>query len=148
MARRKTAKAEEIKQDVQSGDVVGVTDEILTEKNDTVVICANIPHARKFNVPDKSGKFHTVTINGNNTPLIGADRGVIPIGAYGITANVLKSDWEYIKTVYGYMSDIKEERIFDSTSANARAEAKERKDLRHGLEPVDPQAARNSEPLN
>lgn len=153
MATKRTSKkaVEELKRgmtelEVQSGDVVGADDELLAEKNDTVCICCNLAHSVKFDIPEGNGRKHTVTINGNSVNLRGQDRGVLPVGAYGITANVPESDWEYIKSAHRDFPAIKKGLIFATKPSRARAEAKERKGLRHGLEPVDPQKARNSAP--
>lgn len=133
--------------DLQSGDVVGADDELLEEKNDTVCVCANVPHDIKFTVPDSSGRVQIITIKGNGNHLKGLDRGVLPIGAYGITANVPAAAWDYIKTAYYDNRAIRSGLIFAVEASKARAAAKERKDLRNGLEPVEPKKARNSEPF-
>ena len=144
--------AEEIKveqaADLQSGDVVGADDELLEEKSDTVCVCANVPHDIKFSVPDNSGRMQTITIKGNGNHLKGLDRGILPIGAYGITTNVPAEAWDYIKTAYCDNRAIRNGLIFAVEASKARAAAKERKDLRNGLEPIEPKKARNSEPFS
>lgn len=154
--RKKPAEqaAEEIKveqaADLQSGDVVGADDELLEEKNDTVCVCANVPHDIKFSVPDNSGRMQTITIKGNGNHLKGLDRGIgiLPIGAYGITTNVPAEAWDYIKTAYCDNRAIRNGLIFAVEASKARAAAKERKDLRNGLEPIEPKKARNTEPFS
>ena len=92
----------------------------------------------KFYVPDKNGNKRAIVFNGNATNLVGKDRGILPIGAYGVTLGVPREAWEWVKTHYQNMELIKNGLLFVSETRNVRREAEERVDLRHGFEPVDP----------
>lgn len=100
----------------------------------TVVVALNNPTGITF---DLSGN-RRVTIKGNAEGLRGMDKGHIPVGAFGLT-EIAKNDWDEIVAKYGHM------RIFHSpllrvteTKSDALAEAEEKKDTRHGREPIDP----------
>ena len=51
--------------------------------------------------------------------------------------NVPKEAWEQIASIYKEDARIKKGLIFATKASNARAEAKERKALRNGYEPID-----------
>lgn len=142
------AETKAVEAEVQTGDVVGVTEEITAGGSDTVCVCANTPFDVKFLVPDSGGRMVPVVIKGNGSHLRGKDRGILAVGAYGITANVPREAWEYILEAYADNRAIRNGLIFATSANAARAQAKERKDLRHGLEPIDPTKAKNSRPLS
>ena len=135
---KKTAVAEKAKKaELETGDVVFANEVDEPEKNDTVTVCSNYPRDVKFKVLDNSGKEQVILIKGNATNLRGLGSGIIPVGAYGITANVPKGAWEQIATIYKDDARFKNGLIFATSAKNARGEAKERKNLRHGFEPID-----------
>lgn len=146
--KKKTEKvaepAVEIKKEVETaeplldGDVIDTSEPDEEVKNDTVVVCSNFPRDIIFKVKDNSGKDVRILIKGNSTNLRGLPSGILPVGAYGITANVPIEAWEQIKRNYCNDARIKRGLIFASTPSKARKEAKERKDLRNGFEPIDP----------
>lgn len=148
MATKNKKSTSVIETEVETGDVVGAGEDIVTDGADTVCVCANVPHDVKFMVPDNGGRMTPIIIKGNGSHLRGKDRGVLAVGAYGITANVPKAAWDYIEKAYADNRAIRNGLIFTTTSRSARAAAKERQDLRHGLEPVDPEKAKNSRPLS
>jgi len=139
---RKTTKKKEVIKEVAeplvSGDVIDTSEPIEEFVNDTVVVCSNFPRDIIYVVLDNNGKEVEILIKGNSNNLRGKAAGILPIGAYGITANVPAGAWEQIKTRYCDDARIKQGLIFASTPNKARKEAKERKDLRNGLEPIDP----------
>lgn len=105
----------------------------------TVTVCLNFPYDIKYNVPDASGKMTTVKFNGNAGHLKGKAKGVIPIGAFGLTPNVPKEVWDYIVRTRPDEPLIKSGNLFIAEAGQAAAAAAERKNLRHGFEPVKPE---------
>ena len=149
--KKTTEKSVEIKKEIEtaeplvSGDVIDTSEVIEEIKNDTVVVCSNFPRDIIYVVLDNNGKEVEILIKGNSGNLRGKAAGILPIGAYGITANVPAGAWEQIKTRYCDDARIKKGLIFASTASKARKEAKERKDLRNGFEPVEPKQVKVKE---
>ena len=110
-------------------------------KTDTkVVVCLNLAHSLVFDVGDKK-----IKINGSNENLRGANEGILSIGKFGESI-IDRQDWEEIVRQYGNMTIFKRSLIFaQNDTASARAKAKELKDTRHGLEPVDPKRTTTKE---
>lgn len=110
-------------------------------KTDTkVVVCLNLAHSLVFDVGNKK-----IKINGSNENLRGANEGILSIGKFGESI-IDRQDWEEIVRQYGNMTIFKNGLIFaQNDSASARAKAKELKDTRHGLEPVDPKKTTTQE---
>jgi len=129
---------EPVAEPLMDGDVIDTTESFEEVKNNTVVICSNFPRDIKFTVLDNHGNEQAIRIIGNSANLRGKASGILPIGAYGITTNVPAEAWEQIKVRYQDDPRIKQGLIFASTPSKARKEAKERKDLRNGFEPIDP----------
>ncbi len=101
----------------------------------TVAVALNRATGIQFALPDG----RTVVINGNAAHLRGREKGVLPVGAFGLTV-VSAADWEYIKKTYGGMEIFQNGLIFAAErKADAAAEAAEKAELRHGIEPVDPE---------
>lgn len=101
-----------------------------------VAVALNRATGIQFALPDG----RKVIINGNAAGLRGKEKGVLPVGAYGLTM-VSASDWEYIKKTYGGMEIFQHGLIFAAQrKADADDEAAEKAELRHGLEPVDPES--------
>ena len=136
--RKKKVEIEPVNEPLESGDVIDTTETFEEVKNDTVVVCSNFPRDIIYVVKDNSGHDVEIRIKGNSANLRGKGSGILPIGAYGITANVPAGAWEQIKQKYCDDARIKQGLIFASTPNKARKEAKERKDLRNGFEPIDP----------
>ena len=135
---RKTAVEEKpVKNELETGDVILNEEFDEPEKNDTVTVCSNYPRDIKFRVLDNSGKEQVILIKGNAGNLRGLASGIIPVGAYGITANVPVEAWEQIATIYKDDARFKNGLIFATQQKYARGQAKERKNLRHGFEPID-----------
>ena len=125
---RKTAPAAPVK--TEKAALAGLP----VETDDTVCVALNRPLGVYFRMPDG----RKVTLNGNGAPLIGKEKGVLPVGAYGLTV-IKKSDWEYILKTYGNGKLFKNGLLFATSSrAESEKEADSRDDLRNGLEPVDP----------
>lgn len=110
-------------------------------KTDTkVVVCLNLAHSLVFDVGDKK-----IKINGSNENLRGANEGILSIGKFGESI-IDRQDWEEIVRQYGNMTIFKNGLIFaQNDTSSARAKAKELKDTRHGLEPVDPKRTTTKE---
>lgn len=101
----------------------------------TVVVALNRAQGLDFPMPD--GRI--VSIAGSNAGLRGQMTGVLPIGEFGLT-EIAEQDWLYIQKVWGEWRLFKNGLIFAQTKTeDAKAEAKNREDLRNGMEPVDPE---------
>lgn len=108
---------------------------------DTVVVALNRPYGLSFRMPN--GK--KVTIKGNGESLIGKEKGILPIGAYGLTT-IAADDWDYIMKNFSTMPIFKNGLCFATKrKADAVDEAENRDDLRNGLEPVDPEKTATKE---
>ena len=125
------------KAEFETGEVILADELDELEKNDTVTVCSNFPRDITFEVKDRAGRTVEILIKGNSGHLRGKAAGVLPLGAYGITMNVPKEAWEQIVSVYKDDARFKQGLIFATKASNARAEAKERKALRNGYEPID-----------
>ena len=149
--RKKTVKtvAKEVpilKNELETGDVIRAEDFDVPEQNDTVTVCSNFPRDIKFKVIDNRGQEQTILIKGNASNLRGLGAGILPIGAYGITTNVPRGAWEQIATVFKDDARFKNGLIFATEQKYARCEAKERKGLRNGYEPIDPTKLQKTKP--
>lgn len=100
---------------------------------DTVIVCLNRAQGIRFTL--KNGQ--TVEVAGNAVHLRGREMGVLPTGgAFGMTT-VPRAAWEEIAATYKDTALFKSGRIFAQGSrASALAQAREREETRHGLEPV------------
>lgn len=104
----------------------------------TVVVALNRVQGIDYPMPDG----RVVSIAGNAVSLRGQEMGVLPMGAYGLT-EIREDDWLYIEKMWGQTPLFKNGLIFASSKGekDARAEAKNREELRNGMEPVDPDRA-------
>ena len=134
---RKPVKKTTAKAEFETGEVILADELEEVEKNDTVTVCSNFPRDIVYEVKDRAGRTVEILIKGNSGHLRGKAAGVLPLGAYGITMNVPKEAWEQISSIYKEDARIKKGLIFATTANKARAEAKERKALRNGYEPID-----------
>lgn len=99
----------------------------------TVAVALNRQTGIAFPMPDG----RKVVINGNAAHLRGREKGILPVGAFGITV-IQKDDWDYIEKKYGGMDIFKNGLLFAADKkSRAQDEATEKEELRHGLEPVD-----------
>lgn len=136
---------------IQDGEVINAVStkkaktQPIEEAGETVVICSNYPHDIKYRVPDKTGRMHEFVFHGNAVNLRGKDKGVLPVGAFGITTGVPKDAWEWIKEHRPDDELIKKGYIFASTEADARSAVMERAGMRNGYEPIDPAAGNTTE---
>ena len=132
MARKKKESVQPAPQNVQPSAGAGRT----------VVVALNRAQGLDFPMPD--GRI--VSIAGSNAGLRGQMTGVLPIGEFGLT-EVAESDWLYIQKVWGEWRLFKNGLIFAQTKTeDAKAEAKEKAETRHGFEPVDPERQAKTEP--
>ena len=105
----------------------------LVSKNDTVFVALNHPQGIAFGMPNG----RRVEIQGNAVRLRGKEKGVLPVGAFGLT-RVDREDWEYIQKTYGSMPIFKSGLIFARDSkSDAADQAEDHTKTRHGREPVD-----------
>ena len=135
--KRTITKSTAKKAEFETGEVILADELDELEKNDTVTVCSNFPRDITFEVKDRAGRTVEILIKGNSGHLRGKAAGVLPLGAYGITMNAPKEAWEQIASIYKEDARIKKGLIFATKASNARAEAKERKALRNGYEPID-----------
>ena len=135
MARKKketTATAQPAPQTVQPSAGTGRT----------VVVALCRAQGLDFPMPDG----RVVSIAGSNAGLRGQMTGILPIGEFGLT-EVKEADWLYIKKTWAEWKLFKNGLIFAQTKTeDAKAEAKERAELRHGFEPIDPERQAKTEP--
>jgi len=114
---------------------------------ETVTVALCHPHGIRFML---DGGKRSVVINGNAANLVGMPMGKLPRGGFGLTT-IQAADWEQIKTLYSGLEVFKNGLIFaHGKGQDVRAEADEKAELRHGLEPVEVEGAgRNtrSEPM-
>lgn len=136
-AKKPATKTTAKKAEFETGEVILADELDELERNDTVTVCSNFPRDITFEVKDRAGRTVEILIKGNSGHLRGKAAGVLPLGAYGITMNVPKEAWEQIASVYKDDARFKQGLIFATKASNARAEAKERKALRNGYEPID-----------
>ena len=109
----------------------------------TVVVALNRAQGLDFPMPD--GRI--VSIAGSNAGLRGQMTGVLPIGEFGLT-EIAEQDWLYIQKTWGEWKLFKNGLIFaQSKQADAKAEAKEKAELRNGFEPIDPERQAKTEPM-
>lgn len=104
----------------------------------TVVVALNRVQGIDYPMPDG----RVVSVAGNAVSLRGQEMGVLPMGAYGLT-EIREDDWLYIEKMWGQTPLFKNGLIFASSKGekDAKAEARNREDLRNGMEPVDPDRA-------
>ena len=108
----------------------------------TVVVALCRAQGLDFPMPD--GRI--VSIAGSNAGLRGQMTGVLPIGEFGLT-EIAESDWLYIAKTWAEWRLFKNGLIFAQTKVeDAKAEAKEKAELRHGFEPIDPEKGAKTEP--
>ena len=137
--KKAVKKAEEVVNEFETGDVILADEVEEVVKSDTVTVCSNYPRDIVFEARDNHGKLVEILIRGNSSNLRGKGAGVLPIGAYGITMNVPREAWEQISKIYKDDARFKKGLIFATDARNARSEAKERKNLRNGFEPIEEQ---------
>lgn len=100
---------------------------------DTVVVALCHPHGLTFSLKDG----RRVKLNGNAANLIGAEKGVLPQGGFGLTV-IRRDDWDAIRTQYPKYELFQNGLCFAHEKKNDTiAEAKEKAKVRHGREPVD-----------
>lgn len=108
-------------------------EEVKPKSNDLVCVALNRPYGIAFRMPDG----RKVEFRGNGESLIGREKGVLPVGAYGLTM-VDREDFEWIYKNFKSMPVFKNGLCFATKrKADATEEAESRDDLRNGLEPVD-----------
>lgn len=109
------------------------------DTSDTVTLCLNYPQDLELTIPTSKGTIERIILNGNNTHLRGKEKGINPVGAYGVTPNVPRAAWEWFCENYPEFWLIKEHLLFCATKDDkysVEAETDERKALRNGFEPA------------
>ena len=101
---------------------------------DTVIVALNRASGIAFGMPDG----RRVHVAGSAAHLRGKEKGILPVGAFGLT-EISADDWSYVEKTYGpHMEIFRNGLIFaQARKADALDAANERAELRHGLEPVD-----------
>ncbi|HJA08904.1 MAG TPA: hypothetical protein H9962_06920 [Candidatus Mailhella merdigallinarum] len=100
-----------------------------------VYVYANLPSGQIFALPD-GGK---VEIKGVPASLLRGPEGErLKGGKYGVT-RVKKNEWDAVLRLYGTMAIFRNGLVFATGSEfDGGEEAHQRRDLRHGFEPLDP----------
>lgn len=155
--RKYTRKAASAEQTEVKGTAPAVEEKAIPEESvvivegtsDTVCVALNSPQDRIYRIPigtePKDRSYHPIYIKGGSSKLRGVKTGVIPIGTYGYTT-ISRDDWNLIVRHYGNTESFKNGLIFAcNTEAEAKKEAKGRRELRHGLEPIDPTKTKTKE---
>lgn len=109
------------------------------DTSDTVTLCLNYPQDLELAIPTSKGTIERIILNGNNTHLRGKEKGINPVGAYGVTPNVPRAAWEWFCKNYPEFWLIKKHLLFCATKDDkysVEAETEERKGLRNGFEPA------------
>ena len=109
------------------------------DTTDTVTLCFNYPQDLELAIPTFKGTIERIILNGNNAHLRGKEKGINPVGAYGVTPNVPRAAWEWFCKNYPEFWLIKEHLLFCATKDDkysVEAETDERKALRNGFEPA------------
>ena len=144
MARKKDTAGMEMENVAAASGAPARTESAGAEKRarsasgDTVVVALNRASGIVFALPDG----RRVRVAGNALNLRGKEKGVLPVGAFGLT-EISADDWSYIEKTYGpHMEIFKSGLIFARAKhADAVDEAEEKKELRHGLEPMNVETA-------
>ena len=101
--------------------------------DETVVVALCHPQGIQFVL---DGGKRRVRLNGNAVNLVGAPKGILPQGGFGLTT-ISKTDWDAIQATYGKMEIFKNGLCFAHGSrSDTLAEADEKAEVRHGREPV------------
>lgn len=128
--------AEEKKVKAQS---INSANRAVIDTTDTVTLCLNYPQDLELAIPTSKGTIERIILNGNNAYLRGKEKGINPVGAYGVTPNVPRAAWEWFCKNYPEFWLIKEHLLFCATKDDkysVEAETDERKALRNGFEPA------------
>lgn len=110
-----------------------------TAASNLVTVLCNLPGGISFVLPN----MKRITFNGYPvSKLVGAEGEILPAGKYGVTEGVDREAWDWIKKTYAKCDFFKpghELLIAVDKPAEARAMLEDRKDVRHGMEQVDPE---------
>ncbi len=133
-----TAKTEtEITNETAKTETVKAKTRATKKTSDLVTVCLRSHRDIVFTINDKN-----ILIKGHNSALRGVNGGVLDSGeAFGETV-IARSDWEAIQEKYGKDPNFK---LFSggylfaaASKEDAKAEAKEKENLKTGNEPIDP----------
>lgn len=133
-----TAKTEtEITNETAKTETVKAKTRATKKTSDLVTVCLRSHRDIVFTINDKN-----ILIKGHNSALRGINGGVLDSGeAFGETV-IARSDWEAIQEKYGKDPNFK---LFSggylfaaASKEDAKAEAKEKENLKTGNEPIDP----------
>lgn len=136
MAQKKTtAKATAIKR-----PVVAPEEKPASSRSKTCFVGLN--RVLGLNFPLPGGRV--LHLDGNGAPLRGKEKGILSVGTYQLT-EVDAEDWAYVKKTFGKMAAFVNGLIIDAPARqDVLAEAESRRELRHGMEPVNPAQTRTS----
>lgn len=118
--------------------VMTTTTEAKAAKNapGMIHVFANLPTGQIFQLPKGDGTYRKIEIAGYSVSDLKRNRE--RCGQFGITP-VKEDDWKEIVRIYGKMSMFKSGLVFAAPSVDdGLAMARERGDLRHGYEQLDP----------
>mgnify|MGYP001032383655 CR=1 FL=1 len=130
----KAAEAKKVK-----AQAINSANRAVIDTTDTVTLCLNYPQDLELAIPTSKGIIERIILNGNNAYLRGKEKGINPVGAYGVTPNVPRAAWEWFCKNYPEFWLVKEHLLFCATKDDkysVEAETDERKALRNGFEPA------------
>lgn len=130
----KAAEAKKVK-----AQAINSANRAVINTSDTVTLCLNYPQDLELAIPTSKGTIERIILRGNNTHLRGKEKGINPVGAYGVTPNVPRAAWKWFCKNYPEFWLIKEHLLFCATKDDkysVEAETDERKALRNGFEPA------------
>ena len=106
------------------------------KRGNAVVVCACLPSDQLFNI----GGGVVVRLKGVPcTHLVDMDGNPV-FGKFGRTV-LPREQWEQLKKIYGHMAMVQNGQVFaEKSEADADAHAAEMAEIRHGMEPLDPNA--------
>lgn len=136
-ALKEAAKAAEKKK--VKAQSINSANRAVIDTSDTVTLCLNYPQDLELAIPTSKGTIERIILRGNNAHLRGKEKGINPVGAYGVTPNVPRAAWEWFCENYPEFWLIKEHLLFCATKDDkysVEAETDERKALRNGFEPA------------
>lgn len=114
---------------------------------ETIAIACCLPFGLKFDdIPSRTGGTKTIILPGVNRALKGKSTGVLALPGNAVCVTLLKEDWEHIVRIHG------REEAFTGRNGGMpciwpvgdvkgfKAAKSEIKEMKTGLEPIDPKA--------
>ena len=113
----------------------------MSKTKNEVYVASHLSRGITFIMPDNT----RVEIAGLNDHLRGKDKGVLEVGGGAIT-RINSDQWTYIESAYKNFEPIANGLIYVAKdSKSAKSEMKEKRELRTGFEPIDPEKTNTKE---